>query len=119
MNGHNNSSLLNSVQQCFLSLCFVEANVTTKFYHLLQRFVRNSNFIDLNKCVNKRRCSRSNKTVLSEYFQMLRYLQDFSQRIISRTHEIQGQVNWLVHEAKVNTTNTASGKYFMCWLIAM
>ena len=34
--------------------------------------------------------------------QMLHYLQEFSHKMISRTHDIQEQMNGLVHEAKVS-----------------
>ena len=34
--------------------------------------------------------------------QMLHYLQEFSQKMISRTHDIQEQMNGLIHEAKVS-----------------
>ena len=32
---------------------------------------------------------------------MLQYMQEFSQRLLSHTHEIQEQVDGLVHDAKV------------------
>ena len=34
---------------------------------------------------------------------MLEYLTQFSEQIISKTHEMQQQVNALVHESKVNS----------------
>ena len=33
--------------------------------------------------------------------QLLQYLQEFSQKMISRTHEIEKEVDSLVHDAKV------------------
>ena len=35
------------------------------------------------------------------FLQLLQHLQEFSQRVLSRTHEIEQEVDGLVHEAKV------------------
>jgi len=37
------------------------------------------------------------------FLQMLLYLKEFSQKMMSRTHEIEKQVDTLVHEAKVSS----------------
>ena len=58
--------------------------------------------ISLNEVYLKSRCA-SFIHMIYHVYQMLQYLQDFSQRIISRTHDIQEQVNGLVHESKVST----------------
>ena len=42
------------------------------------------------------------------FLQLLLHLQEFSQRMISRTHDIQQQLNGLVHEAKVNILSVAN-----------
>ena len=39
---------------------------------------------------------------------MLEYLQEFSQKMMSRTHTMQEEVNGLVHEAKVRSSDGAS-----------
>ena len=43
--------------------------------------------------------------------QLLQYLQEFSQKMISRTHEIEKEVDSLVHDAKVGSQSFHWAKF--------